>query len=81
MTYVPSSVHPSIKWSKKDPMFDPIADDLPWLLVTKESRNISKDVPSTPLKSSKRKETAAVQRYGPPSEHRTTPGELLRASA
>jgi hypothetical protein len=65
MTYVPSSVHPSIKWSKKDPMLDPIADDLPWMLVTKESTTISKDVPSTPLKSSKRKEIT------PEKEHRS----------
>jgi len=37
MDYVPSTVHSSIKWSKNDPMLDPIADDLLWKVVTKES--------------------------------------------
>jgi hypothetical protein len=72
MTYVPSSVHPSIKWSRKDPMLDPIVNDMPWLVVTNESMpsttskaGASMDIPSTPLKSSKRKEIT------PEKEHRT----------
>ena len=72
MAYVPSAVHPSIKWSKKDPMLDPIANDLPWMVVTKETitsstskTKISKETPVTPLKSSKRKEIT------PEKEHRT----------
>ncbi|KAF8713067.1 hypothetical protein AX14_012989 [Amanita brunnescens Koide BX004] len=72
MTYVPKTVHPSIKWSKKDPMLEPIADDLAWKVVTKESMpssvskaEISKHIPYTPLKSSKRKEIT------PEKEHRS----------
>jgi hypothetical protein len=71
ITYVPSTVHPSIKWSKKDPMLDPIADDLPWMVVTKNSMPSSSQTgickampPSTPLKSKKRKEIT------PEKEHR-----------
>ena len=75
LTYVPSAVHPAIKWSKKDPMLDPIADDLPWKIVTSEpitnsvskasKIEISKEMPVTPLKGSKRKEIT------PEKEHRT----------
>jgi hypothetical protein len=73
MTYVPHTVHPAIKWSKKDPMLDPIADALPWKIVTtKESihssssmTKVSNEMPATPLKCSKRKEIT------PEKEHRT----------
>jgi hypothetical protein len=73
MTYVPSTVHPSIKWNKKDPMLDPIVNsDLPWKIVTKETMTsstsrteMSKETPATPLKSRKRKEIT------PEKEHRT----------
>jgi hypothetical protein len=58
MSYVPNTVHCAIKWSKKDPMLDPIADDLPWNVVTQEQMpgSIPKNIPYTPVKSSKRKE-------------------------
>ena len=36
MSYVPRTVHHAIEWSKKDPMLDPIANDLPWKVVPKE---------------------------------------------
>ena len=70
LTYVPSVVHQSIKWSKQDPMLDPIADDLQWKIVTTESTAMSKteilkEMPTTPHKSSKRKEIT------PEKEHRT----------
>ena len=57
----------NIKWSKKDPMLDPIADDLPWNVVTQEQMPVSipKNIPYTPVKSSKRKEIT------PEKEHRT----------
>ena len=67
MGYVPCTVHCAIKWSKKDPMLDPIADDLLWNVVTKEQMPgpKPKNIPHTPLKSSKRKEIT------PEKEHRT----------
>ena len=37
MNYIPSTVHSSIRWSKIDPMLDPIADNLPWNIVTQKS--------------------------------------------
>jgi hypothetical protein len=63
MDYVPSTVHSSIKWNKKDPMLDPIPDDLQWMVVTKESipsssstkMEISNGTAFAPLKGSKRK--------------------------
>jgi hypothetical protein len=71
INYVPRAVHHSIKWSKKDPMLDPIADNLPWEIVKTESAinktsktEILKNLPVTPLKSSKRKEIT------PEKEHR-----------
>jgi hypothetical protein len=72
LTYIPSTVHPAIKWSKRDPMLDPISDELPWTIVTKDSMpsiapttQMSMNTPSTPLKSIKRKEIT------PEKEHRT----------
>jgi hypothetical protein len=77
LTYVPHVVHQSIKWSRKDPMLDPIADDLQWKIVTTESTanlnsiskmsktEILKEMPDTPHKSSKRKEITSEK------EHRT----------
>ena len=67
MSYVPRTVHHAIEWSKKDPMLDPIADDLPWKIVPKEQMPSStfQDVPSTPHKITKRKEIT------PEKEHRT----------
>ena len=35
LSYVPYSVHPSIRWNNNDPMLDPIADDLPWTISAK----------------------------------------------
>ena len=35
MTYVPSIVHPSLHWNKRDPMLEPIADETSWAIITK----------------------------------------------
>jgi hypothetical protein len=60
MDYVPSTVHSSIKWSKKDPMLDPIPDNLPWMVVTKES------IPSLSTKM----EMCNVTATGPPKSNK-----------
>ena len=74
MSYVPNTVHCSIKWNKKDPMLDPIVDDIPWAAVKEPAPNspfktsktqIEKDIPVTPLKGCKRKEIT------PEKEHRS----------
>jgi hypothetical protein len=70
LTYVPCSVHPSIKWNKRDPMLDPIADDMAWAIVEKHKKTETKqglntcndnkvainDFHETPIKGKKRKE-------------------------
>lgn len=63
MTYVPQVIHPSIKWSKKDPMLEPIADNLPWKINPTESGidikfnpEISQNVPSNPINKRNGKE-------------------------
>jgi hypothetical protein len=72
LTYVPNSVHHAIKWSKRDPMLDPIADDISWMIVTKNSAppampnaQLPVKFPSTPLKNNKRKEIT------PEKEHKS----------
>jgi hypothetical protein len=72
LTYVPNSVHHAIKWSKRDPMLDPIADDISWMIVTKNSAppampnaQLPGKFPSTPLKNNKRKEIT------PEKEHKS----------
>jgi hypothetical protein len=35
LEYVPAAVHASIAWSNRDPMLDPIHDDLEWKMVEK----------------------------------------------
>ena len=62
INYVPSTVHTSIRWSKMDPMLDPIADNLPWNIVTQKSTHnsssnieISYNTPLTTLNNKKRK--------------------------
>jgi hypothetical protein len=37
MEYVPAAVHPSIAWTNRDPMLDPIHDTLEWKLVEKNN--------------------------------------------
>ena len=39
MSYVPSHVHHSIKWSKSDPMLDPIEDDVEWKILKKTNKS------------------------------------------
>ncbi|KAF8702360.1 hypothetical protein AX14_014404 [Amanita brunnescens Koide BX004] len=66
MSHVPINVHNSIKWNKKDPMLDPIADDMPWNMVSKlkkqatiataNTNRTSHDINSTPVAKGKRKE-------------------------
>ena len=66
MSYVPINVHHSIKWNKKDPVLDPIADDMPWNIVTKSKKQAmttkvdihetSHGINSTPVAKGKRKE-------------------------
>lgn len=77
MPYVPASVHPSIKWNKKDPMLDPIADDMPWTIVAKSAKADAKPEnsicnapklpvyksPDTPVKSVKVKEITPLKEY------------------
>lgn len=37
--YVPSKVHPAIRWSKKDPLYESNTTDLPWKIVKKDKDN------------------------------------------
>jgi hypothetical protein len=76
LTYVPDSVHPSIRWNKNDPMLDPIADDMPWTLAPKATGSMIKqeadtgrgdqgNSPETPISNKKRKN------INPLNEHKT----------
>ena len=66
MSYIPTNVHHSIKWNKRDPMLDPIADDMPWNIVSQSKKQATTakvdindtplDINSTPVAKSKRKE-------------------------
>ena len=41
-SYVPESVHKSIRWSKTDPLvFTSAKDDIPWCILTKSDKNAS----------------------------------------
>ena len=46
-SYIPSSVHSSIKWSQNDPMLEPIADDMPWIMIGKPAKTIAKQPAKT----------------------------------
>ncbi|KAF8713523.1 hypothetical protein AX14_012976 [Amanita brunnescens Koide BX004] len=76
LSYVPSAVHSSIRWNKKDPMLDPIADDMPWTMEIKpiskldiksssDVRDAKSESHDTPIKVTKRKEIT------PQKEHKT----------
>jgi hypothetical protein len=65
MSYVPASVHLSIRWNKRNPMLDPIADDITWSIIGNSSQDVTRqedgtdakcDSPDTPKKTMKRKE-------------------------
>ena len=70
LSYIPSNVHHSIKWNKKDPMLDPIVDDIPWEIVTKSNMASKSKIqekpplePSTPLVKTKRKDITPQKVY------------------
>jgi hypothetical protein len=81
MSYVPSSVHSSIRWNKRNPMLDPIADDFSWTMVAKSSKTLTRpdvgvgtcsigtdangDSTNTPKKSLKRKEITPQKEHKP----------------
>ena len=63
LSYIPTNVHPSIRWNKQDPMLDPIADNIAWSILDKSGKsnkcesNVKQvTAHSTPLTKKKRKD-------------------------
>ena len=66
LTYVPAAAHPSIRWNNKNPMLDPIADDIPWTIMGKSNQSLTKQnnkyhSPDPPIKNLKRKELSQAE--------------------
>ena len=82
MTYVPKIVHPSIKWNKKDPMLEPMVNDIEWKIVSKTNKvsSTSENTQNsktneytqivTPLKKCKRKDITPIKDHNPKA-HKT----------
>ena len=65
LTYVPAAAHPSIRWNDKNPMLDPIADNIPWTIIGKSNKSLTKqdaeyhslDIPIINLKRKEQPQT------------------------
>jgi hypothetical protein len=75
MTYVPKNVHPSISWNKRDPMLEPIVDNLSRGVMQKSTTKLHANPQSskkhlttdlvTPQKGTKRKEITPEKDHRP----------------
>ena len=56
MSYVPATVHKSIRWTEKDPMLTPINDEMEWKIVRNDKKtNIQKTENKAKIKKQKKK--------------------------